>query len=242
MKTDNTRTPQVSDASPDPENDVHDLVSHSRYCHFMGLAALLLAVLQALLVLVSWIISSLLPGSTVRSMLSSDGVRWFFNRFVDHLASPPLVWLLLIAIAWGAFRSSGMSSLFSRSSSSPRVSNASSSRWGGTLRQRYALLVSLILLVLFVVVIVLLSFVRNAVLLGTTGRLFPSPFSHSLLPMLAFVVTMCSLSFGLASRRLNSISSVMQALTSGFQPFLPVFVLYILVVQLFYSIIYVFFN
>ena len=230
---------QFNDPHTGDATSSNNMERSSRYEHYMGVTALSLAIAQIVLVLVSWIISSLSPGSIVRSLISSDGVRWFFGRFVDHLSSYLLVWILLIAISWGALRSCGIIDVFKHKR---RVQSGGSSGWGATLRQRYAFLVSVVLFILLIIIVVLLSFIQNAVLLSSTGRLFPSPFSHSLVPIVAFIVTVCSLSFGIASTRLNSISGIMRALTSGFQPFLPILIVYVLAIQLFHSMLYVFFG
>ncbi len=60
-----------------------------------------LVLAQLLLMLVSWIWSAAVPASGVRSMLSSEGIRWFFGHFAEMLATPLLVWILLLAAAYG---------------------------------------------------------------------------------------------------------------------------------------------
>ena len=70
-----------------------------------------LVVAQLLLFILSWLLSAMrLEG--VRSLLSSEGIRWFFGQFTANVASPWLVWLLLILIALGALQKSGVPSLF----------------------------------------------------------------------------------------------------------------------------------
>ena len=68
---------------------------------YLPTVALLLFVAEVLLTLVSWIMSAASPTGSVRSMLSSEGIRWFLGHFVDIMASPLLVWLLLLAMAYG---------------------------------------------------------------------------------------------------------------------------------------------
>ncbi|MCR4852651.1 MAG: AbgT family transporter, partial [Prevotella sp.] len=163
---------------------------------------------QVLVVLVSWIVSSSVAGASVRSLLSSEGIRWFFDHFVDHVASPYLVWMVLLSIAWGAYKGSGLSAVLGR-------------RRSLILRQRYSLMIVLIELIVFVILLSLLTLVSHAVLLSSTGTLFPSPFSRSIVPAIAFIVTVCSLTYGIASKDLSSIEEVMRALTSGFRPVVP---------------------
>ena len=58
-------------------------------------AVLVIPVMQVLLFLVSWLINAAMPESKVRSLLGSEGIRWFFGSFVDNVATSPLVWLLI---------------------------------------------------------------------------------------------------------------------------------------------------
>ena len=68
----------------------------SRLC-----AVLLLG--QCVLVIVSWLLQAMrLEG--VRSMLSSEGIRWFIGGFSDIVASRLLAWLLLLLIALGSLQ------------------------------------------------------------------------------------------------------------------------------------------
>jgi aminobenzoyl-glutamate transport protein len=45
---------------------------------------------ELLLVLLSWLLSAMMVGG-VRSLLSSEGIRWFFGQFASVLASAQLV-------------------------------------------------------------------------------------------------------------------------------------------------------
>lgn len=75
--------------------------------------ALALVLAQLLLMLGSWLWSAALPLSGVRSMLSGEGIRWFLGHFAEIVGSPVLVWLLLLAMAYGAVvRSRGVSVVF----------------------------------------------------------------------------------------------------------------------------------
>ena len=80
---------------------------------FLPQIALTLVLAQLLLMLGSWLWSAALPLSGVRSMLSGEGIRWFLGHFAEIVASPVLVWLLLLAMAYGAVvRSRGVSVVF----------------------------------------------------------------------------------------------------------------------------------
>ena len=72
-----------------------------RIKRIVGQTVLLLAIAQIVLVLVSWLIAAAMPELAVRSLLSSEGIRWFFGHFIRNLATPFLVWILLLCIAFG---------------------------------------------------------------------------------------------------------------------------------------------
>ncbi len=227
MKISNPSTSPLPPSPVNGEQGEHQVGQRRALYHWTGICAVVLIVAQLLIVLVSWIVSSSMAGSSLRSLLNSEGLRWFFGHFIDQMASPLLVWMVLLAMAWGAYRGSGLSCIFRRHR--PLI-----------LRQRYALIIVSIELLVFVVLMCLLTLVPHAVLLSSTGTLFPSPFSRSLVPSLAFILTICSLTYGLASKSLTSFEGVMKALASGFHPVLPFFVLYILGMQLYHTVCYVF--
>ena len=56
---------------------------------------LLLLVAQGLVILGSWLITAILPSLQLHSLLSSEGIRWFFGQFSYNLASPIMVWMHL---------------------------------------------------------------------------------------------------------------------------------------------------
>ena len=79
-----------------------------RIKHVLSYAVILLLIAQVLLVLVSWLLSASMTEG-VHSLLSNEGVRWFVGQYVYMLASPLLVWLLLLSMAFGCFRGCGLS-------------------------------------------------------------------------------------------------------------------------------------
>lgn len=190
-----------------------------------GIIALFLLVAELLLVILSWLLSATRMEG-VRSLLSSEGIRWFFGSFTDMVASPLLVWLLLGLCAWGAVRNSGIlntlhSSLF-------------------TYRDKVALRVSLVFLVIYVVMIVLLTLMPHAILLSATGSLFPSAFSRSLVPIIAFGICLVSVTFGLVSGRLRGLDDILSTLSSGIAQGANIIIIYLLFIQFYESLRFVF--
>ena len=194
----------------------------------LGVVLFILLIAELALILLSWILSAA-GVEGVRSLLSGEGVRWFVGDFARMVASPLLTWLLLLMIAVGTFLRSGLSSLWHERR--PRIISY---------RDRTAFRVSLVLLVAYVAAILLLTVVPHAVLLSASGSRFPSPFSRSLIPFVAFGITLVSIAFGLISGRMQSLSDILAALTYGIQRFAPLLILYIFCIQLYQSLRFVF--
>lgn len=195
----------------------------------LGTIACLLAVVQVMLILVSWVIAAAFPELNTHSLLSSEGIRWFFGRFVDNMQTRFLVWIILVTIALGAFNTSGLTSAIS-----PRISAPLH------YRQRMALRVVGIELIVLLVAIVLLTAIPHAVLLSVTGSLWPSSFSASIIPIVTFIVSICSITYGLISGKLKTNADVYHALTIGPAQCAFILPLYILIVQLVQSALFVF--
>ncbi|MCR4957658.1 MAG: AbgT family transporter [Prevotella sp.] len=187
------------------------------------LAVVLLLALLAL-VLLSWLLSATQGGA--RSLLSSEGIRFFFGGFVDMLRKPLLVWLLLLSMAWGCLQTSGLLQFFSRPLALPR--------------RRQALIFLFVITAVYAGVLLILTLTPQAVLLSATGQLWPSPFSHALIPVIAFGIILLSVVYGLLSRRFLSMADVCQSLTQGIADAAPLLLLYVLTMQLVGALRFVF--
>lgn len=181
-----------------------------------------LVLAQLLLMLVSWIWSAAVPASGVRSMLSSEGIRWFFGHFAEMLATPLLVWILLLAAAYGCVVSSGLL------------------RGQRTYRAQRARVVTMLFAVIYVGVVLLMTVVPHAVLLSADGSLWPSPFSSSLVPLVSFGIMAAALIYGTVSGSFLTLGHAVQSLVRGLQSAAPLLLLYILLAQLYYSLSFVF--
>lgn len=193
-------------------------------------SVVVLALLQAAVVLFSWIVTSVWPSAELRSVLSGEGVRWYFGNFVNNMSCPLLVWLLLIFMAYGTYSRSGLKEAICSLRRGERLAY----------RCRHAVYTVAVMACVMVFVIVLLAFVPHAVLLGVSGGLFPSAFSSALVPIITFSVTVLSIIYGMASGWLTHVGDIFKSLYAGvvmFAPFLPV---YVLAVQLYYMVMFVF--
>lgn len=193
---------------------------------FMAFTALVLLLAELVLILLSWILFAI-GEEEVRSLLSSEGIRWFVGGFTTMVSSPLLVWLIILLMAFGAFQKSGLISFTDAS-------------YQMTYRDKTALRVAIVFLLAYIAVILLLTVIPHAILLSATGALFPSPFSRSIVPLTAFGIALVSIIYGIMSGRLRDIKDILDALSFGISKGAPVFVLYILIIQFVRSMLFVF--
>ena len=190
----------------------------SKYHQRLGWLCLVTVIAETLLVILSWLLSAMRVEG-IRSLLSSEGIRWFFSSFSDLVASPVLVCLLVLMCALGCLQKSRMTTIFSGKKSI-------------NFRDRLALYVALAFLLIYVVIILLLTLMPHAILLSATGHLFPSAFSRSLVPIIAFGISIFSVAFGLMSGVMRNLSDILQALSFGIAKGAPLLVFYLFAVQL----------
>ena len=169
-----------------------------------------LAIGELLLVLTSWVLSAMMIDG-VRPLLSSEGLRWFLGNFSVMLSTPTLVNLLLLSMAGGSLWRSGIL------------------RKPQSYRDKTALQSVAILLFFYVVAVLSLTVMPHAVLLSATGHLWPSPFSHALLPLVAVAALMAAAVYGTMSGRFSSFNEFIMSLTFGIAQAAPLFILYFVV-------------
>ena len=190
----------------------------SKYHQRLGWLCLVTVIAETLLVILSWLLSAMRVEG-VRSLLSSEGIRWFFSSFNDLIASPVLVGLLVLMCALGCLQKSRVTTIFGGKKSI-------------NFRDRLALYVALAFLLIYVVIIILLTLMPHAILLSATGHLFPSAFSRSLVPIIAFGICIFSVAFGLMAGVMRNLSDILQALSFGIAKGAPLLVFYLFAVQL----------
>ena len=185
-----------------------------------------LLLLQIMVVILSWMIKTIYPEFNGRSLLSGEGVRWFLGNFTNNVASNILVWIILIGLSWGAIRASNILQVFKRSHTL-------------SYRERLGFRVVLIEIMIWFTVIALLSFIPHAAMLSITGQLFPSSFSKSIVPLITFIALFSSITYGLIIGRLRKGNLIIEALSNGIKQIAPYIIIYIILVQLIYSIKFV---
>ena len=190
----------------------------SKYHQRLGWLCLTVVIAETLLVILSWLLSAMRVEG-VRSLLSSEGIRWFFSSFNNLIASPVLVGLLLLLCALGCLQKCRVTVIF-----------------GGektiNFRDRLALYVAIAFLLIYVAIIVLLTLMPHAILLSATGHLFPSAFSRSLVPIIAFGICLFSVAFGMMAGVMRNLSDILQALSFGIAKGAPLIVIFLFAAQL----------
>lgn len=184
---------------------------------------LLTVVLQLLLILLSWIVDAM-QWYEVNSLLSPLGIRWFLSQYSYNLATPLMVWIVLIACAYGA------------------VKRAFSNVENGKMKyqMRMARMVISIVALIIIGCIVLLTFVPQSLLMSSTGGLFPSPFSRSIVPIASVSVMVLSWIYGSIMGTVTSLDDIVGSLVHGIRIGAPILLLYMLVAQLYCSLLFVF--
>lgn len=183
---------------------------------------LLLVLSELLLVLISWLLSAT-QTEGVRTLLSSEGLRWLFGQFTVILLKPQLIWLLLLSMAYGSL---WHSCLFRPSQTS--------------FRRQSALRLSAVIFMVQVAGVALLIAMPQAVLLSATGTFWPSPFSRALVPFAAFIIINTSVCYGLLSRTFTSVADIYGSLKWGLSQATPLIILYLIVVTIYESCRFVF--
>lgn len=189
---------------------------------FLPYIALTLFVLQLLTMLVSWLLSAVFPDSGIRSLLSGQGLRWFFGHFAQSLARPQLVWLLLLSMGYGVLVRCGVL------------------RVGSSYRESRARIMTSLLLAVYVGVIALMTAIPHAILLSATGSLWASPFSQALVPLVAFGIIALSSFYGIIAGTFDTLQDVYDALLHGIRQSAALLLFYVLLTELTLSLLFIF--
>lgn len=187
-------------------------------------ATIAFAVLEVLLLLVSWIVGIVAPDLHVHSLLESDGIRWLFGHLMDNLLSPVVVWLVLAGMAYGIWHASY------------KKKNKGE---GGSFRGRMALVLCAAELIAFLIIMLLLTCVPQAVLLSAEGNLFPSSFSRSIIPVTFMLLTVMGITYGIVAGSLRTAEDIFQSMCKGVSAVAPLLIVLLFAVQFCESLTYV---
>lgn len=198
--------------------------------------AIIYLLLIVALVAFSWVGSVyglMLPdGAVLPSLLSADSVRWFVRHSIDNIAAAPLVEVLLVMVMVGAVGQSGVWKMLQGVLS--RRSFPSLTR-----QQKYALHISVAVLVVCVGAVAVGILGSNGNLLSVTGRIAGGPLSRGWLPLLCVCVCIPCISYGRISGLWRTERDVLSGLTATIARCSGYFVTFIVASQLMAAVRYV---
>ena len=208
----------------------------------LGYIVLVLLVAQLALILLSWLVTAAFPELPMRSVLSSEGIRWFFGSFVSNQLSPLLIYFIMAVMAVGACVRSRLYDALRETLSNTRSSLTTSSDHQHKVhyREKVGQRIALVEFIVYVIIMVLLTAIPHAILLSVTGQLFPSSFSSSFIPSLSLIIIIMSLTYGVASGTIDSVAKMHKVLVGGLEVGSRLVPTYVVGIQLYMSIKYVF--
>ena len=109
-----------------------------------------------------------------------------------------------------------------------------------TYRERTAFIFMLFVAVAYIIALLSVTVMPRAILLSASGNLWPSPFSVALVPILTVGICLFSIVYGIVAGSFHSVSDVFTSLSSGLAKSTPLVLLYMLAIQLYYSVCFVF--
>lgn len=186
----------------------------SRRLHLPHPVFILLVLLLAV-VLFSWIGSmammrdSAAGDPVLRSLLDSEGIRAMVRGAGSAIAAAPVGSALLLLMAVGVFRSSGIVAFFSS---------------GASLKERRAMLLAAITLALILALYIFGLLGGKRVLLGFTGSLRRSPMLDGGFFLLFILVSVPSIVYGLTADRFRTAGNILEGMVSRIPAYASYFV------------------
>lgn len=185
--------------------------------------------LWLMLVLLSWIAAAARPDWPIRTLISDSGIRWLVGATERNFESPILVWLILGMMSIGAFIGGGFNDALRDLANGRKPS----------FRIRMSLYLVMFEAALFIVVMLFLCAVPHAPLLSVTGTLVPGCLKRGAIPLLCFIVMLCSVSFAVMSGQCRTPSRLVWLLCYGVRRWAWLLPLYVVWMELFASIAFV---
>ena len=194
--------------------------------------AVIYLILLFLVIIVSWI-GSIMEISRVggngelalRSVLGVPGLRWAIRSAATCLGNAPVGNALMLFIAVGAGRGSGLFRALSRLRSlSPK--------------EMTAFYISLVVLIIYVFLIVLGVFTGSHLLLGITGTLKGSPLYDGIMFLLMLAVCLPSLVYGLSTETFRTAQDCVDAFCTMLPEFAHFLVTMLVAAQLIQTLEY----
>lgn len=161
----------------------------------------------------------------LRSVLGVSGIRWVVRTAASCLGNAPVGNALMLFIAVGAGRGSGLFRAVSR------MRNLSP-------KETTAIFISLVALAIYIFLIVLGIFAGSHLLLGVTGSLKGSPLYDGFMFLLMLAVCLPSLVYGLSTQTFRTAGDCADAFCTILPPFAHFLVTMLVASQLLQTIEY----
>ena len=194
--------------------------------------ALIYLMLLILVILVSWIGSIVeirrIGGNgnlAIRSVLGEGGIRWAVRNAASCLGNAPVGNALMLFIAVGAGKGSGLFRALSR------LRNLSP-------KEATAFYISMIVLAVYVLLILLGVFTGSHLLLGITGKLAGSPLYDGFMFLIMLGVCLPSLVFGLSTETFRTAYDCVDAFCTILVPFAHFLITMLIAAQLIQTLDY----
>lgn len=173
-------------------------------------------------------------GYPVRNLFSEEGIRWFYAHLRESFTTPLLAYVIPTALLFGALSRSGLGTLLSE------MCRTGEGRRRITYRQRTALLTAAVFLAVCVAASLVLILSPQAVLLGASGGIFPSPFVCGVLPVATLCILAAAMIYAHLSNHLHGTAEVLSVMYWGIRQHAVWVFITILTAQLYHSVIYIF--
>lgn len=201
----------------------------NRFQTIASFLVLAVVVLELMLIVGSWLGSAVTTSLSIRSLLSAEGVRWYLGAYSEVMATPVLVWLLSVGIAYGLLLRSELLNAMLRSLRSEPMGYF----------ERLSLRATSVVFCSLVGVVIFITFAPHAVLLSATGTISNSSFSAGIVTIVGFLLSITALTYGLCASQFKSLNSIFDAMVYGVTQMVPLVILYLFIAHLILTIGYV---
>lgn len=191
------------------------------------LLASLIAV-YLVVVLASWI--GFAAGFPLHTLLSAEGIRWFFLNNAKIFLAPTQVYLILLISVIGAFKRSGLDEFAIKYFGKDKM----------TYRQKIAFICMNVYVLIYMIILIALIIPPHAILLSVTGSLTSSPFISGFIPAFTLCLHTAAIIYGSISNRLRNMSECLSVIYWGIARYAIWIIIYFTIILTWKTICYSF--
>lgn len=170
---------------------------------FLHSLPFLLLLVMLLLAIFSWIGS--VYGMQVQNLLSADGIRWSVSQVLPNFQQSPWAEILLGMMAVSVLVESDFLSTILPTFRTKQPHHRRS------LKQRRALLLAMLMILLGLVALAALTFLPQAILLSAFGTFDGSSLQAGIYPIILFLLTLAAITYGFAAGRFFTLAHIVNA-------------------------------